>query len=59
MNHGVLIVGYGVDDVSGEKYWSVKNSWGNEWGESGYFKMRRGTNECGIESMAVDLDPIP
>ena len=59
VNHGVLIVGYGISNETGEKYWIVKNSWGESWGEGGYFRIRRGTNECNIESMAVSAKPIP
>ncbi|KAL7645551.1 UNVERIFIED_CONTAM: hypothetical protein RMT77_003937 [Armadillidium vulgare] len=58
-NHAVLAVGYGVDPESKEKYWIVKNSWGDDWGEDGYFRIRRGTDECGIESMAAEIVPIP
>ncbi|XP_026710656.1 dipeptidyl peptidase 1 [Athene cunicularia] len=58
-NHAVLLVGYGTDPDSGEKFWIVKNSWGTSWGEDGYFRIRRGTDECAIESIAVAATPIP
>ncbi|XP_062983249.1 dipeptidyl peptidase 1 [Elgaria multicarinata webbii] len=58
-NHAVLLVGYGSDPTSGEPFWIVKNSWGESWGEKGYFRIRRGTNECSIESIALASTPIP
>ncbi|XP_053651751.2 dipeptidyl peptidase 1 [Cherax quadricarinatus] len=58
-NHAVLMVGYGEEESTGEKYWTVKNSWGAEWGEEGYFRIRRGTNECNIGSFPVEATPIP
>ncbi|KAG1342625.1 Cysteine proteinase 2 [Cocos nucifera] len=45
VNHAVLAVGYGVED--GIPYWLIKNSWGEDWGLDGYFKMELGKNMCG------------
>ena len=46
--HAIRIVGWGVDGDT--KYWKVANSWNPYWGENGYFRILRGTNECSIES---------
>jgi cathepsin B len=45
--HAVRIVGWGVE--GGNKYWKVANSWNPYWGEKGYFRIKRGNSECGIE----------
>ena len=52
--HAVRIIGWGeaVDPKANAtaKYWLCANSWSAAWGEGGFFRIRRGTNEAGIES---------
>ena len=53
LDHGVLAVGYGIDEESGSAYWLVKNSWSKKGGDDGYVKIARNEdNMCGVASMA-------
>jgi len=45
--HAVKFVGWGTEN--GTPYWLVANSWNVHWGDQGYFKILRGSDECGIE----------
>ncbi|CAH8431157.1 unnamed protein product [Heterobilharzia americana] len=46
--HAIRILGWGVE--KGTPYWLIANSWNEDWGEKGYFRILRGEDECGIES---------
>jgi hypothetical protein len=57
--HFVTIYGWSDDG----DYWLAKNSWGDDWGESGpdgqhgWFRIRMGTNEADCEDMIYYVDP--
>lgn len=54
-DHAVQLVGYGTD--KGKDYWLVRNSWGAEWGETGYIRIARygeGKEPCGMDQKPQD-----
>jgi len=57
LNHGVLITGWGYQKpwwkFKAYSWWIIKNSWGESWGESGYFRMIFGQNMCGVDKFAL------
>jgi cathepsin B len=43
--HAVKVIGWDKDDIG--EYWIAANSWGEKWGEKGYFRI--GFGECKFE----------
>jgi len=53
--HAIRILGWGEEN--GVPYWLIANSWNEDWGDKGIFKMKRGSNECGIEDEVYGAEP--
>uniref|UniRef100_A0A915MG44 Peptidase C1A papain C-terminal domain-containing protein n=1 Tax=Meloidogyne javanica TaxID=6303 RepID=A0A915MG44_MELJA len=53
--HAIVIVGYGTATCGAEKipFWIIRNSWGPRWGKGGFFYIRRGKDECNIETRGI------
>lgn len=55
-NHALVIAGYGVN-VDKEDYWIIRNSWGPDWGEWGYFQL---STKSAISGLTIPLfDEFP
>lgn len=53
VNHAVLAVGYGKDTGKSNKdYWTIRNSWGKDWGENGHMRIERHMTDdyCGVDN---------
>jgi len=60
INHAVVIVGWdgAKDDPNG--YWIIRNSWGSDWGENGYMKIKYECSNIGHMSNYIKYkDPEP
>lgn len=51
--HSVVLVGYGRED--GKEFWLIRNSYGPDWGQQGYYKLDTSSDciLCGAQSNAV------
>lgn len=57
LDHGVTIVASGTE--AGTPFFTVRNSWGSSWGESGHIRLEANVNCLGIETTAVDGNVWP
>ena len=53
--HAIKLLGWGTENKT--DYWLVANSWNPDWGDQGFFKIQRGTEECGIEDQVYAGEP--
>lgn len=67
IDHAVVAIGYGQDE-SGNKFWVIQNSWGEDWGESGHIRLQRHAEDtyCGMNNdpqkgvaCQGETDPVP
>jgi len=54
--HAIKIMGWGTEN--GAPYWLVANSWNEDWGDHGYFKIDKGHNQCQIENAMINGGPV-
>eukprot|EP00416_Gambierdiscus_australes_P002859 CAMPEP_0171132718 /NCGR_PEP_ID=MMETSP0766_2-20121228/125044_1 /TAXON_ID=439317 /ORGANISM="Gambierdiscus australes, Strain CAWD 149" /LENGTH=416 /DNA_ID=CAMNT_0011596067 /DNA_START=20 /DNA_END=1270 /DNA_ORIENTATION=+ len=50
ISHAVVLFGYGISSFKSQKFWHIKNSWGQDWGERGNVRLQRFDDEevvCG------------
>lgn len=58
IDHSIMIIGWGEDPITAEKFWICTNSYGTKYGEGrGHFRVRRGANDFGIESEPTAFEP--
>lgn len=54
--HAIVIIGWGKDKIRNREYWILRNSWGSDWGDNGYFKVY--FNDMNINSYVCGSLPM-
>lgn len=49
IDHEISVVGFGYDETQQMDYWIIRNSWGEYWGDNGFFRLKMGDNQLDIE----------
>jgi len=57
VDHCVQVTGFSTQ--SGTQAWNVRNSWGTDWGLSGYLYVERGQNMCAIATTVTAVTASP
>ena len=61
LDHGVLLAGYQQEHNADGKlidgYWMVKNSWGYDWGDSGYIEMEMNLKDNDPGCCGINMQP--
>ena len=54
IDHEISVVGFGIGTPAegNAPYWIIRNSWGEYWGDVGFFRLKMGENQLGIEGNA-------
>ena len=57
--HAVEVVGWDTGDAGGSygkvSYWIVRNSWGTEWGDNGFFKIAMNDDSNNNQYLGFDI----
>jgi cathepsin X len=49
VDHEIAVVGFGYDADAKMDYWIIRISWGEFWGDHGFFRLKMGDNQLNIE----------
>lgn len=56
INHAVLLIGYTIN--SNESYWTIQNSWGTDWGENGFARIKIRDGKGVLLSQTYGIYPL-